>query len=115
MEKGNEHKSFEIILLEEGSLWCSTRKSMYQKNILAKNIKSKKDAKKESLLYGISKIQEYQDIMRNMQKWLQNCMEKGRKESSIIKGKKGSCYGNNATNLSQQILSVIDLLLGNSQ
>ena len=89
--------------------------SMYQKNILAKNIKSKKDAKKESLLYGISKIQEYQDIMRNMQKWLQNCMEKGRKESSIIKGKKGSCYGNNATNLSQQILSVIDLLLGNSQ
>ena len=49
-------------------IFGSLMDSMYQKNILAKNIKSKKDAKKESLLYGISKIQEYQDIMRNMQK-----------------------------------------------
>ena len=95
MKKGNEYKSFEIILFEEGRLWCSTWKSIYQKNILAKKINSKKDAKKENLLYGISKIQEHQDIMRNMQKWLQNCMEKERKESSIIKGKKGNCYSLN--------------------
>ena len=88
MKKGNEHKSFKIILFEEGRLWCSTRKSVYQKNILAKKISAKKDAKKENLLYGISKIQEHQDIVRNMQKWLQNCTEKGRKESSILREKK---------------------------